>query len=55
MTGIATQPIYLFNTLTRSKELFQPLNPPRVGIYSCGPTVYKDIHAGNFRTFIMTD
>jgi cysteinyl-tRNA synthetase len=49
------QPIYLYNTLTRRKELFTPLNPPRVGIYACGPTVYKDIHIGNFRTFVMTD
>ena len=55
MTTISTMPIYLFNTLTRSKELFRPLHPPRVGIYSCGPTVYKDIHIGNFRTFLMTD
>src|SRR5579875_1226811 len=47
--------IYLYNTLTRNKELFVPLNPPRVNIYSCGPTVYKDIHIGNFRTFVMTD
>ena len=49
------KPIYLYNTLTRSKGLFTPLHPPRVTIYSCGPTVYKDIHVGNFRTFIMTD
>ncbi len=55
MSSISTKPVYLYNTLTRSKEQFQPLHPPRVGIYSCGPTVYKDIHAGNFRTFIMTD
>ena len=55
MTTLSAKPIYLYNTLTRSKNLFQPLNPPRVGIYSCGPTVYKDIHIGNFRTFIMTD
>ncbi len=55
MTSISTKPIYLYNTLTRSKELFQPLNPPHVGIYSCGPTVYKDIHVGNLRTFTMTD
>ncbi|MEO8973175.1 MAG: cysteine--tRNA ligase [Ktedonobacteraceae bacterium] len=55
MTTVSTKPIYLYNTLTRSKELFQPLNPPRVGIYSCGPTVYKDIHIGNLRTFTMTD
>lgn len=50
-----TRPVYLYDTLTRSKKLFQPLNPPRVTIYSCGPTVYKDIHIGNLRTFVMTD
>src|SRR5256884_2390499 len=55
MTTISTRPVYLYNTLTRTKELFRPLNPPRVSIYSCGPTVYKDIHVGNFRTFLMTD
>ncbi len=49
------RPVYLYDTLTRSKRLFQPLNPPRVTIYSCGPTVYKDIHIGNLRTFAMTD
>lgn len=48
-------PVYLYNTLTRKKERFEPLHPPRVGIYSCGPTVYKDIHIGNFRTFMATD
>jgi cysteinyl-tRNA synthetase len=55
MSSIDQEPVYLFNTLTRRKELFQPLNPPRVGIYNCGPTVYKDIHIGNLRTFTMTD
>jgi cysteinyl-tRNA synthetase len=50
-----TKPIYLYNTLTRNKDLFQPLHASRVGIYACGPTVYKDIHIGNFRTFVMTD
>src|SRR3989441_3763108 len=55
MTNISAKPIYLYNSLTRSKDLFRPLNPPRVGIYNCGPTVYKDIHIGNFRTFMMTD
>jgi cysteinyl-tRNA synthetase len=55
MSIIDQEPVYLFNTLTRRKELFQPLNPPRVGIYNCGPTVYKDIHIGNLRTFTMTD
>ncbi|QBD81843.1 cysteine--tRNA ligase [Ktedonosporobacter rubrisoli] len=55
MSTISPRPVYLYNTLTRSKDLFQPLNPPRVTIYSCGPTVYKDIHIGNMRTFTMTD
>ncbi len=58
MAKVSTQPVYLvylYNTLTRNKERFEPLNAPRVGIYSCGPTVYKDIHIGNFRTFVMTD
>ncbi|GAC1389878.1 MAG: cysteine--tRNA ligase [Ktedonobacteraceae bacterium] len=55
MSTTTTKPIYLYNTLTRSKDLFRPLDPSRVGMYSCGPTVYKDIHLGNFRTFIMTD
>src|SRR6266568_9085571 len=54
-TNTSARPIYLYNTLTRSKGLFQPLHPPLVGIYSCGPTVYKDIHIGNMRTFTMTD
>ncbi len=55
MSTISSQPVYLYNTLTRSKELFKPLHPPHVGIYNCGPTVYKDIHIGNLRTFTMTD
>ena len=55
MTTISAKPVYLYNTLTRSKDLFQPLKPPRVRIYTCGPTVYKDIHIGNFRTFMMAD
>jgi cysteinyl-tRNA synthetase len=50
-----TRPVLLYDTLTRSKKHFQPLHPPRVTIYSCGPTVYKDIHIGNLRTFAMTD
>ncbi|GAC1372974.1 MAG: cysteine--tRNA ligase [Ktedonobacteraceae bacterium] len=55
MSTISTRPVYLYNTLTRSKEEFHPLNPPRVGIYNCGPTVYKDIHIGNLRSFTTTD
>ena len=55
MSTVATKPVYLYNTLTRKKDLFKPLNPPRVGIYNCGPTVYKDIHIGNLRSFVTTD
>jgi cysteinyl-tRNA synthetase len=49
------QPLYIFNTLSRKKEEFKPLNPPLVGMYVCGPTVYSDVHLGNCRTFISFD
>ncbi len=45
----------LYNTLTRSKERFQPTRPPQVGIYTCGPTVYNYAHIGNLRTYIFED
>ena len=45
----------IFNTLTRKKEVFEPVNPPFVGMYVCGPTVYNDVHLGNCRTFISFD
>jgi cysteinyl-tRNA synthetase len=45
----------LYNTLTRSVEAFVPLDPPRVSLYTCGPTVYNFAHIGNFRTFIFED
>lgn len=45
----------LFNTLTRRVEPFQPIAPPRVTLYSCGPTVYNFAHVGNFRTFLFVD
>ncbi len=45
----------LYNTLTRSKEDFQPTRPPQVGIYTCGPTVYNYAHIGNLRTYIFED
>src|SRR5450755_441165 len=47
--------LFLYNTLSRSKEKFEPLNPGHVGIYVCGPTVYSDVHLGNCRTFISFD
>ena len=45
----------LFNTLTREKELFVPLVPGEVRMYSCGPTVYNQPHIGNLRTFVWSD
>jgi cysteinyl-tRNA synthetase len=52
---IAQDNLFLYNTLTRSKEKFEPLNAPFVGLYVCGPTVYSDVHLGNCRTFISFD
>jgi cysteinyl-tRNA synthetase len=46
---------YLYNTLTREKEEFVPLTPDKVGLYTCGPTVYNFQHIGNFKTFIFED
>jgi cysteinyl-tRNA synthetase len=45
----------LFNTLTRATEPFAPLAPPRVTLYTCGPTVWNYAHVGNFRTFVFED
>ena len=45
----------LYNTLTRSKEEFVPLEPGKVRMYSCGPTVYNYFHLGNARPFIIFD
>lgn len=47
--------IYFYNTLTKSKEKFEPLNSKEVRMYSCGPTVYKDATIGNMRTNIFQD
>jgi cysteinyl-tRNA synthetase len=47
--------IRFHNTLSRAVEEFAPIDPPRVGIYACGPTVYRPPHIGNFRTFVFND
>ena len=47
--------LQVYNTLTRQKEVFKPINPPLVGMYVCGPTVYSDVHLGNCRTFVSFD
>ena len=44
-----------YNTLTRQKEEFKPINPKFVTMYSCGPTVYNYAHIGNLRTYIFMD
>ncbi len=47
--------IYLYNTLSRKKELFKPIKSGYVGMYTCGPTVYNFPHLGNMRTYIFED
>jgi cysteinyl-tRNA synthetase len=47
--------ITFFNTLGRREEVFHPLRPGEVRLYTCGPTVYNDIHIGNLRTFLFED
>ncbi|MBX9766135.1 MAG: hypothetical protein K2X47_02600, partial [Bdellovibrionales bacterium] len=41
--------LVIYNTMTRQKEDFEPMDPERVGMYVCGPTVYDFLHVGNFR------
>lgn len=47
--------IYFYNTLTRKKEKFVPINPKEVRMYHCGPTVYFDLHIGNLLSFTFRD
>ncbi len=47
--------IQIYNTITRRKETFKPVEPGKVGMYNCGPTVYDHAHIGNMRTYIMAD
>ncbi|PUV23633.1 MULTISPECIES: cysteine--tRNA ligase [Sphingobacterium] len=47
--------LFLYNTLSRTKEKFEPIHTNLVGMYVCGPTVYSDVHLGNCRTFISFD
>lgn len=44
-----------YNTLTKQKEVFEPLFPGKVGMYACGPTVYDYIHIGNLRAYVLSD
>jgi len=47
--------LFIYNTLNRKKELFEPINAPHVGLYVCGPTVYGDAHLGHARPAITFD
>lgn len=50
-----TNPIKIYNSLSKSKELFVPVTEGNVGMYVCGPTVYSNVHLGNVRTFLSFD
>lgn len=52
---MALEPLRLYNSLTRKKEEFKPIDPHNVRIYACGPTVYDYSHIGNFRAFLFAD
>ncbi len=49
------QNLFLYNSLTNKKELFEPVKDGYVGMYVCGPTVYSNVHLGNVRTFMSFD
>ena len=50
-----TTPLAFYNSLTRSVERFEPIDPADVRVYSCGPTVYHHAHIGNLRAYVFTD
>ena len=47
--------LHIYNTLSKRVEPIEPANPGMVGMYTCGPTVYRDAHIGNLRTYMMAD
>ena len=55
MAEKGTQQLHVYNTLSRKKEPFKPRNPPHVGMYVCGPTVYGDAHLGHAKSYVSFD
>ncbi len=55
MMEFSETPLWIYNSLSRKKEQFEPLNPPFVGLYVCGPTVYGDPHLGHARAAVTFD
>ena len=47
--------LHLTNSLTRKKEIFKPINPEKISLYVCGPTVYDKPHVGNGRALVVFD
>jgi cysteinyl-tRNA synthetase len=52
---VNTIKLHCYNTLTRQKEAFESIDPGKVRMYTCGPTVYRHPHIGNMRTFLFAD
>ena len=50
-----TQILFIYNSISKKKEKFSPINKGAVGMYVCGPTVYSNVHMGNCRTFLSFD
>ncbi len=55
MSNFEQQELRIYNSLTKSKDIFTPINSDLVGMYVCGPTVYSNVHLGNCRTFLSFD
>ncbi len=55
MSLFEQQELYVYNSLSKTKEKFSPIHPGAVGMYVCGPTVYSNVHMGNCRTFLSFD
>jgi len=53
--GMNGAPLHLYNSLSRSLERFEPIDPADIRVYSCGPTVYNYAHLGNLRAYVFTD